>query len=127
MIRSKVVSWLKMACSIVVSLFIMCSCKYDSRNDILTAPCNTIQVGFRLTVKPIIDNNCIVCHATVDAAGGLNFESYRGVRGPALDGRLLGSIKHLSGFVPMPELAPKLPDCDIMEIEKWVSDGALDN
>jgi len=78
-------------------------------------------------VKPIVDNNCIVCYSTADAAGRLNFESYSGVSVPALDGRLVGSIKHLSGFVPMPELAPKLPDCDIMEIEKWVSDGALDN
>lgn len=117
----------KIAFNAFVVCFIWSSCTYDSRSDNAISPCNTTQTGFQLSVKPILDNNCVVCHSTADAAGGLNFESYSGVLAPAMDGRLVGAIKHLPGFVPMPEFAPKLSDCDIMKIEKWVNAGALDN
>ncbi len=81
----------------------MSSCIYDSRNDKLIAPCDTTKVSFSLTIKPIFQNNCVVCHSTADAAGGLDFESYDGARIPALDGRLVGAVKHLPGYIPMPE------------------------
>jgi len=93
----------------------------------MIAPCNITTVSFQVNVKPIIDANCVVCHSAADAAGSLNFESYSGVHVPANDGRLVGSIKHLAGFIPMPEFAPKLSDCDIMKIETWVKQGALNN
>ena len=125
---SKNKSWLRIACCLIVVCFIITSCTYDSRNENEISPCiTTSTVSFQINVKPILDANCIACHSTEDAAGGLNYDSYEGVQVPANNGRLLGSIKHQAGFIPMPEFAPKLSDCDINKIEMWVKQGALNN
>jgi hypothetical protein len=120
--------WLKIVCGLITISFIVSSCTYDARKENLISPCNnTSAVSFQIHIKPILDDNCIACHSAADAAGGLNYETYSGVRVPAMDGRLIGSIKHLAGFIPMPEFAAKLSDCDIMKIEMWVKQGALNN
>jgi hypothetical protein len=120
--------WLKIACGLITVSFIVTSCTYDSRKENEISPCDIIStVSFQTNIKPILNANCIVCHSAADAAGGLNYETYSGVSVPAMDGRLVGSIKHLAGFIPMPEFAPKLSDCDIMKIETWVKQGALNN
>jgi hypothetical protein len=104
------------------------SCKYDSREDIApTVSCDTSKVTFVLTIKPILVNNCVECHSGLNPAGGLNYATYPDVTAVATSVRLLGALKHLPGFQPMPRFAPKLPDCEILKIEKWVNEGALNN
>jgi len=125
--KSKNKSLLKVICFATTVSFVVASCTYDARNENIN-PCSIpATVSFQMHVKPILDANCVACHSTADAAVNLNYETYSGVQAPAVDGRLVGSIKHLSGFVPMPEFAPKLSDCDIMKIEMWVKQGALNN
>ncbi|HEV8511993.1 MAG TPA: cytochrome c [Cyclobacteriaceae bacterium] len=119
---------LKIACGLILLGLSINSCTYDSRNEKEISPCNiTSTVSFQINIKPILNTNCISCHSSSDAAGGLSYESYNGVNGPAIDGRLIGSIKHLAGVTPMPQFAPKLSDCDIMKIETWIKQGALNN
>lgn len=120
--------WLKIVCGLIALCLLTNSCTYDSRNENEISPCIiTSTVSFQINVKPILEANCVACHSSTDAAGGLNYETYSGAQEPAIDGRLVGSIKHLAGFIPMPEFAPKLSDCDIMKIEMWVKQGALNN
>src|SRR5260370_41812043 len=80
------------------------SCKYDDTRDTITpsVSCDTSKVTFAHTIKPILVSNCINCHSGLDPAGGLNYETYPGVASVATSGRLLGAIKHLPGFQPMP-------------------------
>jgi hypothetical protein len=107
---------------------IITSCTYDSREEIESMVlCDTTNVTLSLTIRPILNNNCIVCHSGASPAGGLDYENYNDLFAVASDGRLVGAINHLPGFEPMPRFAPKLPACDIMKIEKWVNDGALNN
>lgn len=111
--------------SVLVSV-ISSSCAYDSRED-FSAPCDKSKPSFSLNIQPILNNHCVECHSGGTPAGNLDLGSYQGVYPSIADGRLVGSIKHLEGFVPMPRLAPKLPDCDIMKIENWVKEGAPNN
>jgi mono/diheme cytochrome c family protein len=106
----------------------MTSCAYDSREEInALEPCNTTFVTFQLTIRPILNNNCIVCHSGESPANGLDYTKYSDVLMVASDGRLVGAINHRAGFEPMPRFAPKLPSCEIQKIEKWVNEGALNN
>jgi hypothetical protein len=43
------------------------------------------------------------------------------------NGKLVGAITHAAGFLPMPQSAPKLSDCNINKIKDWVNRGALNN
>ncbi len=94
--------------------------------------CDTVTVTYSASVSPIIQNACYACHssATANTAGaGINLEGYSALKALVVDntGLLVGSIRHLVGFSPMPKSAPKLSECDIRKIELWIIQGALDN
>jgi hypothetical protein len=111
---------------LMISLFIF-SCEYDSREDFESPTCQTDAVTFHEDVQLIVDAHCIGCHTATNPSGGLNFDSHPGIAAAALNGSLVGAIKHLPGFEPMPLFAPKLSDCEIAIIEEWVNNGAADN
>jgi hypothetical protein len=92
-----------------------------------TPTCNTANVTYALTVAPLLQKSCTSCHNSNFASGGVNLSTYATVRTVALNGRLVGSINHDAGFRAMPQGGSKLPDCDISQVRKWVTDGALNN
>ena len=119
--------WMHFIMSLILSNSAL-SCTYDSREQIdPSILCDTTAVTFGLTIKPILNLHCIVCHSGTSPANGLDYEKYTDVMSVAVDGRLVGAINHSPGFAPMPRFAPKLPLCDIMKIEKWVNEGASNN
>lgn len=94
-----------------------------------TGGCDTTNVTFSAVIKPIVQANCALsgCHTNASRAGGYSYESYAGLMEVVNNGRLLGAIRHESGYVPMPQNAPKLSDCDIEKIAHWVTIGAPNN
>jgi hypothetical protein len=104
-------------------------CYYDKAYELIpgTEPCDTVNYAFYENVTPILDQNCVECHHTTFAAGGVNLENYDGVKQTVNNGTLLGSIRHEQGFSPMPDGAPQLDPCTIRTIELWIDDGAPDN
>jgi hypothetical protein len=112
---------------LTVSGFVF-SCTYDSRGAIdPIVECDSTNVTYELSIKPILIRDCIACHSGPSPDGGLDYENYGNVQSVALDGRLAGAINHLPGYVPMPPFTPKLSDCDLRKIEKWLALGALNN
>lgn len=90
--------------------------------------CNTGLFTYSGAVKPIIDTYCKGCHADPAAATKPNLSTYNGIKAVAQqNGRLLGAINHKAGFKPMPQTGPKLKDCQIEQITKWVNAGAPNN
>jgi mono/diheme cytochrome c family protein len=88
--------------------------------------CDTTQFTYT-AVKKIIDANCINCHSGSTPSGGLNYSSYAGLKAVADAGRLLGAITHSTGYTPMPFQQPKLIDCKITQVRKWIQSGAPNN
>lgn len=87
--------------------------------------CNTNVFTYSGAVKSIIETYCKGCHSEPATATKPNFSDYQGVKAVAqLNGRLLGAINHLAGFKPMPQTGPKLNDCKIEQITKWIQAGA---
>lgn len=89
--------------------------------------CDTSNVTFSQTIKPILDSKCAIsgCHDAATLAGGYNFTTYSGVN--AAKSRLVGAITWQSGYSQMPKGMNKLDDCSIVKVTKWVNDGAKDN
>ena len=108
-------------------------CYADNEEDLYPAnpntTCDTANVRFSTTVKPIIDANCATagCHAGNPAPGGYNFETHAGLLATVTNGRLLGTIRHESGYSAMPKNMGKLSDCNINQIAAWVGAGAPNN
>jgi hypothetical protein len=104
------------------------SCYYDVEEELYPSTgCETTNLSYSLDIVPILNNNCYSCHDQASNFGNITLEGYDNVLPLATDGRLLGAIKHESGFSPMPQNAAQLVACDIEKIETWIADGAPNN
>lgn len=76
--------------------------------------------------KPIFDGSCAFsgCHASGSGVGSL--ASYADAKTYTETGKVVGAIKHESGFSNMPKNGTKLADDKIATIEKWITDGYLE-
>ena len=89
--------------------------------------CNTTNVTFSGTIKPIFTKYCTGCHSGAAPTGGINLTLYTDASGVAKSGRLVGAITHAPGFAPMPQGGAKLPQCEIDKIKAWVNAGSPNN
>ena len=90
--------------------------------------CDTVNVTYSATVKPVVDARCATagCHATA-APTGINLSTHSGMAAIAASGKLLSAINHDGNASFMPQGQSKLDDCTIAQITKWVNDGAPNN
>ena len=111
-----------------VSAFIFFSCSKKNEEELGSGTiCDTSNMTFSTNIQPILQNFCFSCHGNGLSENGINFDTYAGVKAVADNGKLVGAISHASGFVAMPQSAPKLSDCNINRIKAWVNSGALNN
>ncbi len=91
--------------------------------------CDTNQFTFSATIQPLIDKHCKGCHSGSNARGQIYLTNYNEIKARVDDGYLLGTIRQDSTikYRPMPDNQPKLSDCKIRQIEKWVAAGAQNN
>jgi hypothetical protein len=113
-------------CLSIFSLFIMPGCSNDSE-EMLTPSCDTTNVTYSGTIVSILSSNCYVCHAGTTPVAPFRLDSHAAVAVQAGNGKLIGALTHSAGFSPMPKNAPKLSDCNIAKIRKWVNAGFPNN
>ena len=89
--------------------------------------CDTSKYKFAADIQPILNNWCVSCHTSGNAGGGYDLSNYNGVNAGAVNGKLMGSIKHSAGYIPMPQNSPQLSACDIAKIQNWVNAGHPNN
>jgi len=107
-------------------LFSFAGCINNNEEELYT-DCSTDNISFTIHVSPYIENNCISCHNQNLASGGIDYSTFEGVKEGAINGNLLGSIKHDSGFEAMPPNEPKTDDCKISQMEAWINQGIQNN
>ncbi len=117
---------------IICVIMLVTACYYDSEEYLypqLGNPCDTANVTFSLSVKPLLQSYCYGCHSnsTSSLGGNIRLEDYADVKIRADDGSLYGSISHSGGFSTMPLGAAKLQDCKIALVQKWIDTGAPNN
>lgn len=106
------------------------ACYYDVEQDLYPddfVPCDTTTVTYSGNIAPLMIQACMPCHSTSSANAGVVLDNHAGTKIEALNGRLYGSVAHLSGFSPMPKNVPQLPGCEISKVKIWVDAGAPNN
>lgn len=89
--------------------------------------CDTLNVTYSKTIKPLIQTYCQGCHSGTAPSGSINLSTYAGVKTIALNGKFYGAIAYKTGFSKMPKNGNKLSDCQIKAVDKWIKAGALQN
>lgn len=84
----------------------------------------SIKITYTKDVQPIIFNNCLTCHSTVNPRAGLVLTTYQQVRVSAELGNLIPRMNSNSN--PMPPNG-RLIQQSLDIIDKWKSDGFLEN
>lgn len=127
---------MKKILTILTAAVILAGCYTDNKEELYPGDstggggtCDTSGMSFATDIQPILNTNCALsnCHKTGSALGGYVLDTYAGVQGAVASGRLLGSIRHETGFSQMPKNASKLSDCNINKIAAWMTAGASDN
>lgn len=99
-------------------------CANDSTADLIDL--NQVdEITYANTVKSIIDNNCISCHATVPVNGApTSLTTYEFVKSAVLTTGLLDRISRPQGESGMmPNGGTRLPQAKIDQIFQWANNG----
>jgi len=98
---------------------------------ITTTSCDTTGIiSYTNQIVPIINASCSTnstsCHGSGATAG--DFTTYAGVYAHVPDMLLHAVLQDQpSTYFPMPIGKPKLDNCKIAKIKKWINQGALNN
>jgi hypothetical protein len=108
------------------------SCYYDKEQilyGINNGPCTdtTGTVSYAQKVVPLLQQYCYSCHTGSFPSGSILMGTYASDKVIAQNGKLYGSINHSSGYVAMPQGMPKLSNCQIAVVKKWIDSGIPNN
>jgi hypothetical protein len=87
--------------------------------------CDTSNVTFNASVQPLFETYCYGCHSSTSPSGNLDLTNFDQLAVVVNNGSLLGSIRHESGYSPMPKGGAQLSSCEIGTISIWVRDTTL--
>lgn len=94
------------------------ACTYESEEKLYPDQfCDTIGVAYQSHIKPIIQNNCLQCHANPAGAGIPKLNDLQVVKSK-ID-LIINVTSHKEGYVKMPRNAPKLSECQINTFIAW--------
>ncbi len=89
--------------------------------------CDTLNYKYSTAIQPLIQSKCTGCHNPASLGGGIDLSTYTATKVSALNGKLFGTINWSIGFSPMPKNSVKMPACEIVQVKKWIDEGALNN
>jgi hypothetical protein len=85
--------------------------------------CDTTTFKFSLNIWPIIRDNCKGCHSGATPSKGLLLTNYTEVKAIVDSGKLINVLNATNGLKQMPP-GGKLIPCRIIQINKWIANGA---
>ncbi|MEH6763961.1 MAG: hypothetical protein V7655_05635 [Aequorivita antarctica] len=113
--------------TLLCSIMLLMGCTATSEEDLVdTTPIPEI-VTYSEGVKPIIDNNCIICHSNPPQNGApMSLVSYENVKEAVQNRNLIGRISSEDPAFSMPFGGPRLPQNLIDIIIQWNEDGLIE-
>lgn len=97
-------------------------------NSCESSACDTLNVTYSSTIRPIFQARCTSCHSGSSPSGGINLTQWSVANQLAMDGRLEGAVRRLGApYINMPPSGPQLSDCRIRQIQLWIAQGAPNN
>lgn len=119
--------------AITVTLVFFSSCYYDKEELLYgsgnNTPCTDTAgvVSYAQKVVPMLQQNCYSCHTGNFPSGNIVMGTYSSDKVIGLNGKLYGTINHSSGFSAMPQGMPKMSNCQIAVVKKWIDSGMPNN
>ena len=115
-----------------IGVLALAGCYNDKAEELYpsnAAACDTATVSFTTDILPILQQKCATsgCHDVTTIQSGYDFSKYSGAKLSVTNNKLLGVIRWESGFSQMPKAMPKLDDCSINKITRWINMGANNN
>lgn len=108
-----------------MAVFTQTACYYDNEVEQYgTVPCDTTTMSYSADIAPIIQANCVSCHAPGGEQETSPFDTYDGVKVFSDDRKIVKRINGEGGIMPP---SGAISTCDQRKIEAWVNAGALDN
>ena len=89
--------------------------------------CITANMSYAKDIVPILQRSCTGCHGGTNPSAGIDLSSHAKVVTYVTNGKLYGSIAHLTGFKPMPNASTVIATCEISQIKSWIDAGARNN
>lgn len=89
--------------------------------------CITTNMSYAKDITPILQASCTGCHSGTKPQGAIDLTTYANVSKYALNGKLYGSVAHISGFIAMPTASVSISTCDISKIKSWIDSGSKNN
>jgi hypothetical protein len=117
---------------ILILFFLIGSCYYDKEELLYPVDlnsCDTTNITYSTGVSPLISNYCLMCHGAnyATSGGGVNLNDYNNLKTYVENGKLMGTIKHETGYSPMPKGGGMLNECSISIIQSWINNGSPNN
>jgi hypothetical protein len=114
---------------LLITILTLTGCYYDKESLLYPGTsCEAVATpSYAINVTPILNLRCNNCHGGNSPSANIKLDVYSEVMKSVNNGGLLGSIKHASGYSPMPKNAGKMSACEIQKIEDWIAQGAANN
>jgi hypothetical protein len=101
------------------------ACYYDNEKDLYgDGSCDTTAISYTTDIRPVLDANCVSCHAPGGEQEGAPLVTYENVKQYA-DTRDIVDRTNGTGSLMPP--SGKMSNCNIAIIEAWVNAGAPNN
>ncbi|MBI3233794.1 MAG: hypothetical protein HYZ42_07095 [Bacteroidetes bacterium] len=113
---------------LVTSIIVIAGC-YNDKEEYLyptttTTTCDTVNVGFASTIKPIFDSYCnnSGCHNTASRSSGVILDVYADAKNSVQNGNVICSMEWSGCSSNMPKSSPtKVDACKISQIKAWAN------
>ena len=111
-----------------IASFWFISCENQNEEDLFgITGCDTSTVSWSQDIDPILASRCHHCHYDNSPITPFSLQGYQNVLIRVNSGQLEAAVNHLPGSPQMPQDGPKLPDCELSKINKWIREGAPNN
>ncbi len=108
-------------------MMLLIGCTAVSEDDLIDATPISEVLTYHENIKPIIDNNCIVCHSNPPQNGApMPLVSYENVTEAVQNRNLIGRISSNDPAFLMPLGGPRLPQNLINITIQWNEDGLIE-
>ncbi|MFN0036016.1 MAG: hypothetical protein ACKVUS_13215 [Saprospiraceae bacterium] len=108
-----------------LAAFAQTSCYYDNEVEQYgTTPCDTVAISYSQDILPIIQANCISCHAPGGEQEGSPFTSYDELKNYTDNRQIVERVNGVGGVMPP---TGAISECNQLKIEAWVNAGAPEN
>ena len=113
--------------AMVLNLGGLLSCQNLNEEDLFGAQCDTVNVSYSADIEAILQGRCLHCHYDNSPITPFSLQGYDNVLIRVNTGQLEAAVNHRAGSPQMPKDGPKLPECELSRINKWIREGAANN